>query len=132
MRLLSSCPWSHRRGGWQRPSHRRVTVLLQAQGEATASAGLARDLDRAAEQPRVFLRDREPQAGAAPTAGRVVLVEALKEVLQLLWRDPRPVVCDLDERARVLAADAHVGMVSAVLERVADQVRKDPLDAARV
>src|SRR5439155_15518510 len=75
-----------RRG--QRPGHRSVTVLLQPQREAAALAGLAPDLDLAAQEPRVLLRDREAEPGPGAAARRVGLVEALEQVRQVLGRDP--------------------------------------------
>src|SRR5439155_4545011 len=89
------------------PRHRFVTVLSQTQREAGAPPGLAPDLDPAAEQARVLLGDRQAEARAASAAGGVGLVEALEQVRQVLGRDAGPLVGDLDEGARVFAADAN-------------------------
>src|SRR5205085_11173984 len=72
--------WPHPREGAQRPRHRRVTVSLQAQGERAARAGLAADVDLAAEQERVLVRDRETQPGAAAGPRGIGLVEPLEQV----------------------------------------------------
>src|SRR5438105_15865408 len=106
----------------QRPGHGGVTVLLQAKREAAALAGLAPDLDLAAEEPRVLLRDREAQAGAGTAARRVGLVEPLEQVRQVLGRDSGALVGDLDEGAGPVASDSNRDAVAAVLERVADEV----------
>src|SRR5207248_912330 len=79
----------------QRRRHGPVTIPTQARAletkrEATALAGLARDLDLAAEQPRVLLRDREAEAGARTAARRVGLVEALERCGRCSGEVPDP------------------------------------------
>jgi len=43
-------------------------------------------------------RDREPEADAS-TVGRAPLPEAVEETLELVWRDPRAGILDLEDDA---------------------------------
>ena len=51
---------------------------------------------------------------------------------QPIGRDAGPPVAHLEERADSVAPDARGDLAASVLERVADQVRRDPLEAAMV
>src|SRR5215217_545477 len=113
----------------QRRCHRRVTTLYgQLEAEAAAVPGCALHLDPAAEQTCVLLRDREAEPGALAAPCLVCLVKPLEQVRQVLGRNPRPVVRDFDS----VGAEQHRHLRAAVLERVANEVRDDSLQPARV
>src|SRR6185295_11388219 len=80
----------------------------------------------------VFDRDREPEPASWAGARGVRLVEAVEDVRQPVGRDAGPPVAHLEECADSVAPDARSDLTASVLERIADQVRSDPLETAMV
>jgi hypothetical protein len=117
-----------RNTGTPRASRFRNSVG-QSEREPGTRPGLAPDLDVTAEQPRVLASDREPEAAAGPRARRFRSVEAIEDMRKVLRRDPAAGVGDLNERTLAVNAGSDHDLIPAVLERVADQVGHDPIDA---
>lgn len=82
---------------------------------------------------RVLQGDGETQtAPLGARAGGARLVEAVEDVREDILGDAGPVVLDLDEQVVGLYADRDTDRTAAVLQRVADEVREDHVQAARV
>src|SRR6266487_599342 len=105
---------------------------LESKCEAGALAELAPDLDLAAEEAGVLLRDRQAEAGPTAAAGRIGLVEALEQVGQVLRRNPPSLVDHLDEGTEPVPADTNSHAAPAMLQSVSDQVGDDALQPARI
>src|SRR5438477_10089376 len=105
---------------------------MEPEREPAALPRFAPDLDRAAQETCVFEGDRQAEPGATARAGRIGLVEALEQMRQVLGRDPRPAVDNLDEGVVSFAADAYGDAVATVVERIPDEVGDDSLEPPRV
>src|SRR5690606_25543965 len=121
----------------------------QIQGEGAARAGLALQLQLAAEELRELAADREPEPGAAVLAGRarVGLLKRLEYDLLLVERDADAGVDDLERDHALRAVEDRVPRRPAVprrahaepdapfgreLERVRQQVLHDLEQPLRV
>src|SRR5690606_27639115 len=103
---------------------------------ASPSETLAMGLDAAAVRldQRFHEREAEPEAAAVTLEGTVDLLEHLENALELLGRNPDPVVAhdDHDVPFAELHAEPHVAAGGRVLRGVAQQVREHLREADRI
>src|SRR3954469_11877109 len=109
-------------------STERRSAAGQAHGEPRAPADLAPDLDIASEQASVLESDREAQPTSGTGPGGVPLVEAVEDVDEPVRSDSRALVAHLDEAAQAVLSHPDRDVSAPVLEGVADQIGRDPLE----
>ena len=78
------------------------------------------------------LNNRQPQPGAAGTAGAIAAYKRLKQMFALLRFDPRPVIFHLEPGPARFAAAADLDPAIAIAGRVDHHIRQRALDRQRV
>ena len=119
----------------RRLAEQLAAVARDREPEAAASARLAPDVELAAVDDRVLLRDRQAEAGAAgrPLPRRVGAPEPVEHPGHLVGGQPHPEVAHRDRDRLGVAVDVdHDRAALPVIDRVAQQVLQDAADAAGV
>ena len=105
------------------------SVGRQAQRETRSGTGLAPYLHVSTEQPGVLPGDRQAEPAPRARPRGIGPVEAIEDVLEMVGSDPGSAVGDFDRGAVRAPTHPDDDVPTAVIERVADQVGDDPIDA---